>query len=704
VRLYRPGNIVANRYEVQEVLGIGPVSAMYAVREQESQGLFALKVMNAELMISEAERELWVESIRQASESRHPHLRDIYEVESQGALVFYVGHYHPEGSLRSFLRAHPVMRFTEAEPLFSQICQALSEVALCHGGLRPENVLLSAGAVRVSELGLGTALPKGVYWSALRQEPARAYLAPELLQGGEATVASDLFALGSMLFELLVGQLHRAPEPIGLAKRLQLNESIDELLHRALSSSPSERYQSIEEFARQLRQVLRLTVFFSRSATREEVEPSQGLKSQERASALEPTLKPQVALKQPVRPAEPTKVIPPTTKVVEPPRPTELASKISTPLKSSDAKLIDRLSSPSISLRGLTPEPTIQRPTELKPPVKPAELPKPISKPPEAARSSESFSKSSTSMRPEPPRPGALASTRPATSEQELNSRATEPTSKTGFPAKASPAPEAPKNERISAAAKALSNEQDLSKGNMLEPKPPKPMPTAKALTANVDPEPTLVSAKVPEALAALIAAENAADTKAANGGFDPSLMLLRPFDASSRIPEPYLLHKTNPISKSALQELQQAPEPTLSNRLSEPTEAAPLQSPEPTTVFQKNLEPLQRDDPAFLETKMNKLPLPLPPKYPSIESVDLFVDIEEIEIEEEALNPFAEEPEKPKDKPSWLKLDPEDGEPTGIRPLPSRRPPSKPATHFKDLLDPAPPEPPPFEPPEEQS
>jgi hypothetical protein len=102
----------------------------------------------------------------------------------------------------------------------------------------------------------------------------------------------------------------------------------------------------------------------------------------------------------------------------------------------------------------------------------------------------------------------------------------------------------------------------------------------------------------------------------------------------------------------------------------------------------------------------MNKLPKALVPEYPAIDSIDLFVDVEELEIEEEPLNPFAEDPKKPKttNKPLWPRLDSEDGETTGIRPLPSRRTPSlslQDSDPFDDLFTLDPPKLPPFEPDE---
>jgi serine/threonine protein kinase len=712
VRLYRPGNMVANRYEVQDVLGIGPVSATYLVREQESQELLALKVINSELTISEAERESCASSLRKLSETKHPHLREIFEVDAQGSVVFYTAPHYNNGSLRSLLRTQQSIRFSDAESILHQICRALSELPAPHGGLRPENIMLAYGAVRISDMGLCVALPKGSYVGALRQEPARVYLAPELLQNLDPTPSSDVFALGALCVELLTGQ---APnnQPINIAKKVRVNESLDELLENALSLHSSTRIETPQAFAAQLSQVSRLTVFIPKSATLPRAELIQKLKE----SVSEPV---------PAVPASPkplAKTITETTakttnanaKTAEIPRPAEQAAKPSAP-KPPEAKPNERpVPSPTPLPKAL--EPVMQRPPEPKA-AKTTEFPKPnkppeskinipVPKPPvlpllrlttgeqEIVRSARfPESKINIPIRPESPKPIAM---KLPTGEQEIvKNRPTE------SPSKATPIKqEAPKQERVSSApnVRAIPSEQEPIK-----------IPKPKGAEMPHDPEPTQVSAKIPEAFAAMLAAENEAKN---TQPIDPALLLLRPMDTSVKGPDPYLFSKTNPITsrtpaagnqsaqdffpnrptaeRPLYPEMPKAPEPTVSTRIQDISDAPKL--PEPTSVYVKNPD-----------NKAELISEPSTPKsqsveYPSVDSVDLFVDVDE--IEEDPLNPFAEELPA---KALWPRADSnEDSETTGIRPLPSRRTSALPLQDPGDDLFSSYPEPPPFDPPEEK-
>src|SRR5262245_26714416 len=116
VQSYQVGSVLADRYEIKEVLGQGPVGATYLAFDREVEVEVALKVIAAELFPGEEARRDFVEAIERVREITHPHLRKVYEAEARGTLVFYTAAYHAGETLKQILQGEKVFTFLEAEP------------------------------------------------------------------------------------------------------------------------------------------------------------------------------------------------------------------------------------------------------------------------------------------------------------------------------------------------------------------------------------------------------------------------------------------------------------------------------------------------------------------------------------------------------------------------------------------------------------
>jgi serine/threonine protein kinase len=246
VKLFRPGKVFAARYEIRALLGIGPVSATYCAADRDEGGEVALKVFHAHLFPTAAERRSFEVTLRKTTSLSHPLLRRFYDVDVQGPLVFCTSAYYAAETLRQILLRGMRYEPYEIEPLLWQLTRAVDYLgALPHGGLRPENILLLTGGIKLTDVGLVLALPPGSYLAALVKEGAGTYVAPEAREGTPSNRA-DVYSLGILASELLLGAPPKGDLPQSLTR--QTGPAMIEVLRRALSREPSQRQKSALSF------------------------------------------------------------------------------------------------------------------------------------------------------------------------------------------------------------------------------------------------------------------------------------------------------------------------------------------------------------------------------------------------------------------------------------------------------------------------
>jgi hypothetical protein len=250
------GATVGGRFRIDGLLSQDAVSQTYRATDASHRNAAAVRVIPMRVLgASSAQLESDVEN---ASALVHKNLVEVLTVGREADFFYLATELLDGQTLREFVdgkkREGRTVSFRGACNLVTHIANGLERAAstMPHGGLNPATVWVNkAGRVKVADLGLARTLPTLARRGVPAGGPEHAYLAPELLAGGHPTLASDAYALGVILFEVLTGRLPAPPLRIAGAGS-DAPAGIDALIAKALARDPGARFQS----AMELRQAL----------------------------------------------------------------------------------------------------------------------------------------------------------------------------------------------------------------------------------------------------------------------------------------------------------------------------------------------------------------------------------------------------------------------------------------------------------------
>ena len=272
------------RYDVAELLGRGAAARVHAGRDRESGNAIALKFC----VVREPELcERFLREGRMMQDLAHSCVLTVHSTGRVGDLPYMCTELLRGGSLRQHLEAGGVVAPALAARLAMDVLAGVQEchaAGIVHRDLKPGNVLLTGdGRAKIADLGVAKA------WGAAEPLTGEgmllgtpAYMAPEQLRGDPAAVASDLYAIGIIMFEMLTGRLPHAgislidiargggPGAAAAVRGLagHLPEGLLSLIERLLAPRPSDRPASAEDAANMLRRVSRMAGWISSGTTR----------------------------------------------------------------------------------------------------------------------------------------------------------------------------------------------------------------------------------------------------------------------------------------------------------------------------------------------------------------------------------------------------------------------------------------------------
>jgi serine/threonine protein kinase len=286
-------------YQIGEPLGAGGMGEVYRARDTRLDRTIAIKVMPAHLSAIRELRERFEREARTISSLNHPHICALYDVGSQDGVDFLVMEYLEGQTLADRLgtvsrtgfssAALPsrALKLEEALTIAWQIADALDEAhrrGVVHRDLKPGNIMLTSSGAKLLDFGLAkqagpAVMAAGQSLLQTSEQPLTThgavlgtfqYMAPEQLERREADARTDVFAFGTVLYEMVTGRrafegqtqvsliaaiVDHDPPPVSSLQPVS-PPLLDHVVKTCLEKNPDGRWQSMADVALQLRAII----------------------------------------------------------------------------------------------------------------------------------------------------------------------------------------------------------------------------------------------------------------------------------------------------------------------------------------------------------------------------------------------------------------------------------------------------------------
>ena len=271
------GTVLSGRYVVEEIVGTGGMAVVYRAWDSEKKRIVALKVLRPEYQTDAEFLRRFSREAEAASKVSHENIVGMYDVGIDGETRYIIMEYVDGTTLKDMIRRMGHLRPDAVVRMGIRILAAVDHAhknGIVHRDIKPQNILVdSQGIVKVADFGIArmkaqqTTRVADVNSSALGSVH---YISPEQAQGEVADEKSDLYSVGVVLYEMLVGHVpfdgdtavsvalkHVSEEPRSLREQdPRISRALDEVILKALSKKPGDRYQTAAEMAADLRKAL----------------------------------------------------------------------------------------------------------------------------------------------------------------------------------------------------------------------------------------------------------------------------------------------------------------------------------------------------------------------------------------------------------------------------------------------------------------
>ncbi len=259
---------LADRYRLERELGRGGMATVYLAQDLKHDRQVAIKVLRPELAaVIGAER--FLTEIKTTANLQHPHILPLHDSGQADSFLFYVMPFVEGESLRDRLNREKQLPIPDAVRIAGEVAGALDYAhrhGIIHRDIKPENILLHDGRALVADFGIALAATSA---GARMTETGMSlgtphYMSPEQAMGDrELTPRSDVYALGAMTYEMLLGEppftgptaqsivakvMTEEPAPI-VPRRKSVPSAVEAAVLTALEKLPADRWGSAAEFA-----------------------------------------------------------------------------------------------------------------------------------------------------------------------------------------------------------------------------------------------------------------------------------------------------------------------------------------------------------------------------------------------------------------------------------------------------------------------
>jgi serine/threonine protein kinase/formylglycine-generating enzyme required for sulfatase activity len=260
--IFSPGEKIAGRYTIIEMLGQGGVGAVYRARDTEIDTELAIKGIAPNLLQTDEEQRAFSRAMKAARKLQHQNITRVYDEGAEGQRRFFTMKYLEGLTLRKIIRVRhergQSFAVEELVPIFQQLAAALdyAHKTTWHGALKPENIIVQ---LKITDFNLVKGLPlKPFLGIAKSRSKGFPYISPELrVEAQSIDGRTDIFSLGVILAEMITGLVYEGHFSRAFTAALeQLPTKLDGLIRRALADHPDGRFARAGEMAGELEVVL----------------------------------------------------------------------------------------------------------------------------------------------------------------------------------------------------------------------------------------------------------------------------------------------------------------------------------------------------------------------------------------------------------------------------------------------------------------
>jgi tRNA A-37 threonylcarbamoyl transferase component Bud32 len=257
------------KFKIIDKLGQGAMGEVFRALDPVLGREVAIKVVTGKLSTDERARVRFQREAQAAAQLNHPNIITVYDFGEEQGMAFMAMELLEGNDLRELLAQGKPSGLEDKLKVMEQILDGLAFAhakGLVHRDLKPGNVhVLPSGQIKIMDFGLARRSQDGAATGVIMGTPF--YMAPEQAQGARATARTDIFSLGAMFYEILSGRrpfagpsipavlfavAHRDPEPLASVTP-DLPPALAEMVTRALSKKPADRYADAGEMLRALK-------------------------------------------------------------------------------------------------------------------------------------------------------------------------------------------------------------------------------------------------------------------------------------------------------------------------------------------------------------------------------------------------------------------------------------------------------------------
>jgi tetratricopeptide (TPR) repeat protein len=279
------GAVLANRYEILQLLGEGGMGAVYKARDTELDRVIALKVIRPELASNPEILQRFKQELVLARQVTDRNIIRIFDLGEADGIRFITMEYVEGTSLYQILREHGKLPVKEAAEIIEQVLTGLKAAhreGVIHRDLKPGNIMRDPhGRILVMDFGLARSLESDGMTKTGAVLGTMEYMSPEQAMGSELDPRSDLFTVGLIFFELLTAKMPFKAETAlaSLLKRVQeravalssldntIPIAVERMVAKCLERDVNQRYQTAQEMIDDLHKFLGHSPRYSAAST-----------------------------------------------------------------------------------------------------------------------------------------------------------------------------------------------------------------------------------------------------------------------------------------------------------------------------------------------------------------------------------------------------------------------------------------------------